>query len=134
MNNHMYISLLTCVVFEKRTLCPAPVLESEEETSQEFCLLRVFASPSHPLLETRNVIALNTGFSPLSTQPENRSYLPAKLMLPCNESTSEHPELQQYFFFLRRYRVLLFFIFLINLFFKIFYFTIHNNIISSLFK
>ena len=22
-NNHVYISLLTCVVFEKRTLCPA---------------------------------------------------------------------------------------------------------------
>ena len=97
-NNHVYISLLTCVVFEKRTLCLAPVLESEEETSQEFSLSRVFASPSHPLLETRNVTALSNGFSPLSTQPENRSYLPAKLMPPCNESTSEHPELQYYFF------------------------------------
>lgn len=72
-----------------------PVLESEEEAPQEFSLLRVFASPSHPLLETRKVTVLSTGFSPRSTQPENSSYVPAKLTPPCNES-SEHPELQQY--------------------------------------
>ena len=94
MNNLMHNSLSTCVSLRREPSVPPPVMQSEEEPPQEFFPLNVFAGPSYLPLATRNVATPSTGFSPLSTQPKN-SDSTSKLILPCNESTSEDPELQQ---------------------------------------